>query len=206
MGNGGAVDADHEAALIIEGSAMRSVFLAGLLGRFCRKDSICSIYIGVSAGACTLAAFLAGRTRMSLEVYLDLALRHEFISFRRFLRGGHLLDLDRLLAAAFAQSSLDVPAIFGRGSRCTWPDRRRLGRSEVGQGRSGRPDRRHQGIDGAAALLSRLSRGRRPPMTDGGIPVRRATHLGTRRIMVVHSGRAATESEIPGCTATSGGD
>ncbi|MDQ7000163.1 MAG: patatin family protein [Mariprofundus sp.] len=99
-------------ALIIEGGAMRSVFSAGLLDGFLQRDfNPFDCYIGVSAGASNLAMFLAGEQSRSLQFFIQLAGRKDFISPIRFLRGGHLLDLDMLMAAIMAEK-IDLAAIF----------------------------------------------------------------------------------------------
>ncbi len=98
--------------LIIEGGAMRSVFSAGLLDGFLQRGfNPFDCYLGVSAGASNLAMFLSGEQGKSLQLFMQLAGRTDFISLVRFLRGGHLLDLDVLMTAIMADQ-LDVSAIF----------------------------------------------------------------------------------------------
>lgn len=172
---------------------MRSVFSAGLLDRFLGEDfNPFDFYIGVSAGASNLAAFLSGVPRKSLEIYLDLALRREFISYRRFLLGGHLIDLDWLFATAFSRDLLDIPAIFALGKPLY------VGVTDVASGRAeyvrAAPDNL-AGIIKASTALPLFYRGfprvHGRPMTDGGvadgIPAPQAIHLGAKRIMVVRS-------------------
>ena len=183
----------HDTALIVEGGAMRSVFSAGLLDRFLQENfDPFDFYIGVSAGASNLAAFLSGTPRKSLDVYLNLALGGEFIDYRRFLRGGHLLDLDWLLATTLSQGLFDVAAIFARNKPLY------VGVTDLA---SGEAKYLKAGPYNLAALIKASMAlplfyrgfpeidGR--PMTDGGvadgIPVRLAIRLGAKRIMVVRS-------------------
>lgn len=53
-------------------------------------------YVGVSSGAGNLAAYLAEMPERNFKIYTDYSLRPEFISLKRFFRGGHLMDLDWL--------------------------------------------------------------------------------------------------------------
>ena len=83
--------------MVVEGGALRGVFSTGLLDGFLEaKFNPFDFYIGVSSGASNIAAYLSEMTGRNRDIYLDYSLRPEFISIARFLRGGHLLDLDWL--------------------------------------------------------------------------------------------------------------
>ncbi|RXJ74259.1 patatin family protein [Veronia nyctiphanis] len=83
------------AALIVEGGAMRGVFSCGILDHFLHQEfSPFDSFWGVSAGANNLAAYLANMPGRNAKIYLDYSLRREFISVRKFIRGGHGIDLD----------------------------------------------------------------------------------------------------------------
>lgn len=183
----------HNTALIVEGGAMRSVFSAGLLDRFLQEHfNPFDFYIGVSAGASNLAAFLSGEARKSLDVYLHFALHDEFISYGRFFRGGHLLDLDWIFSAALSQSFLNIPAIF-RLDRPFY-----VGLTDVVSGGAtyvrANPANLANIIKASTALPV-VYRGFPEvdgrAMTDGGvadgIPVQQAIRLGAKRIMVIRS-------------------
>ncbi len=172
---------------------MRSIFSAGLLDRFLQENfDPFDFYMGVSAGASNLAAFLSGTPRKSLDIYLNFALCKEFINYRRFLRGGHLIDLDWLLAAAFSEEVFDIEAIFGRGKPLY------VGLTDVASGKAAyvsiRPDNLVEVVK-ASTALPLFYRGFPQVdgrmMTDGGvadgIPVRQAIRLGAKRIMVIRS-------------------
>ncbi|TVQ26438.1 MAG: patatin family protein [Spirochaetaceae bacterium] len=96
-------------ALVVEGGAMRGIFAAGVLDSFLDKD-FCpfDLCIGVSAGANNLAAFLAGMRGRNYSIYTDYSLRPEFINTMRFLRGGHLMDLDWLWEITIRELPLDT--------------------------------------------------------------------------------------------------
>lgn len=95
--SGGCLPARKGAALVVEGGALRGVFSTGVLDGFLEAGfHPFDFFIGVSSGASNLAAYLAGMKGRNRKIYLDYSLRPEFISLARFLRGGHLMDLDWL--------------------------------------------------------------------------------------------------------------
>ena len=160
-----------ETALIVEGGAMRSVFSAGLLDGFLdSKFNPFDFYIGVSGGAYNLATYMAGTPGKSLAVFLEFALHKNFISYFRFIRGGHLLDLDWLFNESLADNYLDVNAVFKPGKPlyvCT---------TKVSSGKpvyiNTRPETLKNVIK-ASTALPLLYRGfpeiNGIPMTDGGV-------------------------------------
>jgi len=84
-------------ALIVEGGAMRGIFPAGVLKAFSDHNfDDFDLFIGVSAGACNLASFLTGNYDRNYNGYTKLMSQKKFISWKRFLIGGHLMDLDWL--------------------------------------------------------------------------------------------------------------
>ena len=104
------------AALIIEGGALRGIFSTGVLDGFLESGfNPFDLCIGVSSGATNLAAYLAGMTGRNEKIYTDYSLRREFINFPRFLRGGHLLDLDWLWDITIRENRLDLEAIYATG-------------------------------------------------------------------------------------------
>lgn len=182
-----------KSALVVHGGAMRSVFSAGVLDAFLQKHfNPFDFYIGVSAGASNLAAFLSGTPGISLKIFLDLACRPEFINYIRFLRNGHLIDLDWLFDEVFAQSLLNVTSVYSHAKPlyvCV---------TDVVTGRAVYVE------TNADNLMRTLKASTALPvfyrdfpiieghaMTDGGvadaIPVARAIALGARRIMVLRT-------------------
>lgn len=180
-------------ALVVEGGAMRSIFSAGLLDSFLEnKFNPFDFYIGVSAGAFNLATYLAGKPKMSLRTFEDFALRKEFISYTRFVRGGHLLDLDWLLDTIFSESQMDLETVYQHKKPlyvCV---------TDVSTGKPiyiNTSNKNLIPVIKASTALPLLYRrfpdidGR--PMTDGGIaegiPVAEAIRIGAKKIMVVRS-------------------
>lgn len=148
--------------------------------------------VGVSAGAGNLAAYLAEMPRRNLKIYTDYSLRPEFISVFRFLRGGHLMDLDWLWAATISEVRLDLPTIYAKQKPlvdCL---------TDVHTGKAVYKQTRAQNLEHvlkASSALPFIYRdfpevdGR--PMADGGlvdpIPVEEALRRGASHIMVIRS-------------------
>lgn len=96
-------------ALVVEGGGMRGIFATGVLDAFSdggyRPFDVC---YGVSAGATNLAAWLAGQRGRNFKVITDYSCRPPFINFKRFLLGGHWLDLDWLWDVTIREIRLDL--------------------------------------------------------------------------------------------------
>lgn len=102
-------------ALVVEGGAMRGVFSTGVLDAFIEKRfNPFDIHIGVSAGANNLAAYLSDMYQRNLKVYIDYSIRPEFISWRKFITGGHLMDLDWLWDITMKELKIDSEKIFNK--------------------------------------------------------------------------------------------
>ena len=84
-------------ALVVEGGAMRGIFAAGVLDEFLEQGyQPFTSYFGVSAGATNVAAYLCKQATRNYKVITDYSCRPEFINLPRFVKGGHLFDLDWL--------------------------------------------------------------------------------------------------------------
>ena len=182
-----------DTALVVEGGALRGVFSTGLLDGFLEaRFKPFDLFIGVSSGASNLAAYLAGMIGRNRQVYLEYSLRPEFISLARFVRGGHLIDLDWLWGITIREIRLDLATIHAK----TQPFIVVLTDVQTGAA----VYRRTNSVDledvlkasSAVPLLYRdYPRIDGRPMTDGGvadaIPVGEAIRRGARRIMVIRS-------------------
>ena len=81
-------------AMVLEGGAMRCIFTSGVL------DAIHENYmkkfdymISVSAGTGCGISFLADQKGRSQKIFLNFLSTRQFIDFRRFLKGNHIMDL-----------------------------------------------------------------------------------------------------------------
>jgi predicted patatin/cPLA2 family phospholipase len=102
-----------KSALVVEGGGMRGVFAAGVLHAFGSESfDPFDLYIGVSAGACNLASHLAGQNDRNLDITLQYSTTSAFINPWRFLRGGHLMDLDWLWERTIRNYRLDLAYLF----------------------------------------------------------------------------------------------
>jgi predicted patatin/cPLA2 family phospholipase len=180
-------------ALVVEGGGMRGIFSTGVLDGFLeRRFDPFDLFVGVSAGAANIAAYLAGMHGRNRKIYTDLSTEPEFINVRRFLCGGHLMDLDWLWGETLLRMRLDLPRIFGTGRPFL------VGMTDVATGRTvykktSRSDLEH--VLKASSALPVVYRGFPVVdgrlMTDGGvsdpIPVAEAIRRGTVRIMVIRT-------------------
>jgi predicted patatin/cPLA2 family phospholipase len=106
------------AAIVVEGGAMRGIFSAGALDVFLERGfDPFDLALGTSAGACNLASHLAGQHGRNRRCYMTQMRRPQFVDARRFLRGGHWLDLDYLWEAFEREDPLDVEAAAASRTR-----------------------------------------------------------------------------------------
>ena len=172
---------------------MRGVFSTGVLDGFlAARFNPFDGYIGVSSGAGNLAAYLADMPGRNFRIYTDYSLRPEFIDAKRFLRGGHLMDLDWLWQTTIAEIRLDLKTIAAHAKPFL------VCLTDVASGQAIYPETRVENLEAllkASSALPILYRslpqiaGR--PALDGGlvdpIPVAEAVRRGARRIMVLRS-------------------
>ena len=105
----------QRSAIVVEGGGMRGAFTAGVLDAFLEKQfNPFDLYVGVSSGSTNLSNYISGQHRRSLKFYTDYSLRREFIDYRRFVRGGDLLDLNWLWSTGEQEYPLDRETIFAQ--------------------------------------------------------------------------------------------
>jgi len=190
---GGCIPARKGSALIVEGGALRGVFSTGVLDGFLDAGfNPFDFYIGVSSGASNLAAYLAGMMGRNRKIYLDYSLRPEFMSLTRFLRGGHLMDLDWLWDTTIREIRLDLSAIYSKGKPFV------VVMSDALTGKAvyrvtNAEDLEHslKASSAMPILYRRFLEVDGRPTADGGLtdalPVGEAVRRGARRIMVIRS-------------------
>jgi predicted patatin/cPLA2 family phospholipase len=180
-------------ALVVEGGAMRGIFSSGVLDAFLQQQfQPFDLAIGCSAGACNLASHLAGQWGRNRLCYTKYMTRPEFISPKRFFRGGHWVDFDWLWEAIERDHPLD------RRSLAASPVEFLVSATSYETGRpvyiKPTPADLMQGLRASCALpilyRSPVHVGGERVM-DGGvsapIPVQEAYRLGARRILVIRS-------------------
>ena len=102
-------------ALVVEGGGMRGIFSAGVLKAFGEAGfDPFDLYIGVSAGACNLASYLCGQYDRNYTTIAHYGVMKEFINYKRFFRGGHLMDLDWHWDITMREIRLDLKAFDQR--------------------------------------------------------------------------------------------
>ena len=183
--------ADTDKALIVEGGAMRGIYTTGLLDEFLeQKFNPFNFYCGVSAGALNLSAYLSGMKERNLKLYTEFATRPEFMSVSRFIKGGHLLDMDWMWQMMDRHLKLDHQKITKHNFQ--------VGITDINNAKTLFKQAHASSLENILKISSTLPffyrgfhRLDNSPMTDGGladaIPVRHAIEQGARQIMVVRS-------------------
>lgn len=185
---------------------MRGIFAAGVLDLWLeRGHPPFELAIGSSAGACNLSSHLAGQHLRNQRCFLTLMRRREFVDARRFVRGGHWLDIDYLWQAFDQEVPLDVAAVAAGPTRfvvaATAVD---TGAAEYFEPDAAAMSEVLRASSAVPVLFRRFVELGGRPFTDGGlsapIPVEEAYRRGARRIVVIRS-RAA---EFPGPSRVEG--
>ncbi|MBN1663108.1 MAG: patatin family protein [Deltaproteobacteria bacterium] len=187
----------HQLALVVEGGGMRCIFAAGIFNAFGAAGfDPFDLYIGVSAGACHLASHLAGQNDRNVDITLRYSMTPEFISLRRFLTGGHLMDLDWMWEQTISHCRLDLACIDEKLRTQNKEYLIAATSMETGEAHYLRPDENtmehYLKVTSAVPILYRnILEINGEKMTDGGIadaiPVREAHRRGTNDIIVIRS-------------------
>jgi len=196
-------------ALVVEGGAMRGIFAAGVLDGFLSVNyQPFSQCYGVSAGATNIAAYLCKQLKRNYKVITDYSCRPEFINLPRFIKGGHLFDLDWLWQQTIKEIRLDL-ATFSAQKCEFYIVATAINSGQAHYLKATSEQLEHQLKASCAIPLAY----RNYPtieniaMTDGGvadsIPVRQAYAMGASEITVILSkplGYRKTISKIPWVT------
>jgi len=173
---------------------MRGVFAAGVLDAFLEEGfNPFDLLVGVSSGAITLASYLSGQHGRYYRIITGPMSRSEFLSVRRFLTGGHLMDLDWLWEHAAACDPLHVEEAVNRPGKVFL-----LGVTDVATGEPVYVEATSENLLAtlkASCALPVIYRGfvllGDRLVTDGGvadpIPVREAYRRGARSITVIRT-------------------
>lgn len=98
-------------ALVCEGGGQRGIFTAGVLDEFQRSQfNPFELMIGTSAGAQNLSAYICGQAGYARRVITRYTTNKLFFNPLRFVRGGHLIDLDWLLDTTAQEFPLAIAA------------------------------------------------------------------------------------------------
>lgn len=108
----------NKTALIVEGGGMRGIFAAGVLDVFMEQGhDPFDFYIGVSSGALNLNSLLSNQHKRNYRFITQSATDPEFISWKKYFKGGHLFDLDWLMDEGFKRVPLDLGAMLEKGEQ-----------------------------------------------------------------------------------------
>ncbi|MFU9137191.1 patatin-like phospholipase family protein [Erwinia tasmaniensis] len=98
-------------ALVCEGGGQRGIFTAGVLDEFQRaKFNPFDLMLGTSAGAQNLSAYICGQPGYARRVITRYTTSKLFFNPLRFVRGGHLIDLDWLVETTSQEFPLAMEA------------------------------------------------------------------------------------------------
>ncbi|MCK8318957.1 patatin-like phospholipase family protein [Erwinia amylovora] len=98
-------------ALVCEGGGQRGIFTAGVLDEFQRAHfNPFHLMLGTSAGAQNLSAFVCAQPGYARRVIMRYTTSKRFFDPLRFVRGGHLLDLDWLIEITRKELPLAIEA------------------------------------------------------------------------------------------------
>jgi len=176
---------------------MRCIFAAGVLHSFGKAGfDPFDLYIGVSAGACHLASHLAGQHDRNFDITLRYSMTSDFINPWRFLRGGHLMDLDWMWEQTIRNYCLDLAYLFEKLRSQNKEYLIVVTSMESGQAVYLHPDENmlahYLKVSSSLPVLYRnILEIDNEKATDGGIadaiPVREACHCGATDITVIRS-------------------
>lgn len=100
-------------ALVVEGGAMRVVFANGVLDTFIQEDFYpFDLHIGVSAGASSIAGYLARMYKRNYLLLTRFCTKLPFINWKNWLMGKHWVDLDWFFDVAMRDLHLDHETLF----------------------------------------------------------------------------------------------
>ncbi len=183
-------------ALVVEGGAMRSTFSAGLLDAFLvERFNPFDLCIGVSAGICNVASYLAEQYLRNKIIIENYSRSPKFISLTNFLRGRHFFDLDWLWDIIIKEIRLDFKTIFSKKKEFI------VIVTSIESGRAIHLEPNENNLEDylkASCSIPLLYRNfleiNSERVTDGGIadpiPVIEAYRRGARKIMVIRSRKA----------------
>lgn len=180
-------------ALVVEGGGMRGIFSAGVLRAFADESfDPFDLYLGVSAGACNLASHLCGQYDRNFDMIVNYSARREFIDYRRFFTGGHVMDLDWLWDVTMREIRLDLDFFSGQAPRFVAV----ATSMATGQALYLEPTAETLEDDikvssSVPLMFRRILSARGEPASDGGvadsIPAREAFRRGAENVMVIRS-------------------
>nr|WP_244866339.1 DUF6363 domain-containing protein [Photorhabdus heterorhabditis] len=98
-------------ALVCEGGGQRGIFTAGVLDEFMRVEfNPFDLLLGTSAGAQNLSAYICGQRGYARRAISRYTTNPIFFNPLRFVRGGHLIDLDWFVDTVSSELPLDISA------------------------------------------------------------------------------------------------
>lgn len=85
-----------DTGLVLEGGGMRGVFTSGVLDAFMKYEMMFKYVVAVSAGACNGVSYFSRQPRRSKLSNIDCLDKYRYISFKKLLTTGSILDRELL--------------------------------------------------------------------------------------------------------------
>ncbi len=184
---------DNNKALVVEGGAMRGIFATGVLDTFIKESyqPFKQCY-GVSAGATNIAAYLCAQYKRNHAVITDYSCRPEFINYVRFLKGGHLFDLDWLWQETIRDIRLDLDTFEKQASEFyIVATNIKTGNAEYLKATAELIEEQLKASCALPIAYRQYPQINSMQLTDGGvadsIPIRKAYEMGNKEITVILS-------------------
>jgi predicted patatin/cPLA2 family phospholipase len=83
-----------QAGLVLEGGGMRGVYTSGVLEYFMEQKLYFPYNVGVSAGACNAASYLARQKGRNRKVNIDFIKNPKYLSLRNYIKKRQLFGMD----------------------------------------------------------------------------------------------------------------
>ncbi len=83
-----------QAALVLEGGALRGIYSAGVMDVFSENDLLFPYVIGVSAGALNGLSYISGQAGRNAKVTMEFANDNRYLSVRNFIKTQAMFNFD----------------------------------------------------------------------------------------------------------------
>lgn len=198
------MDQAIRSALVVEGGAMRVVFANGVLDTFIQEDFYpFDLHVGVSAGASTVAGYLARMYKRNYLLLTRFCPKEPFINWKKWLLGKHMVDLDWFFEVAMRDLHLDHATLFSHPNKEFWVGMTHMecGRSHFFQAHSENLEHYLLATGALPFLYRKWVKVQGMTMIDGSIsnsiPLSAALERQAQQIMVIRSRPREYRMETP---------
>ena len=100
--------------VIDTGGGLRGIFGAGVFDYCLDKQIDFDYCIGISAGSANVVSYIGGQKGRNYQFYMEYSFRHQYMSFRNFIRTGSYVNLDYVysdLSNSYGENPLNYEGI-----------------------------------------------------------------------------------------------